>query len=65
MKYHCKAVIEYEFDVYAKSADAAEQVAVELLADDVIDGIIRTDLFLPAEALPFPTLERVEVKPYE
>lgn len=65
MKYHCKAVITYDFAVEATTPEEAEQIAFEGLADDVIDGAIRTDLFKPVDGtngFPFPFLESVEVE---
>lgn len=63
MTYHCKAIITYEFLVEAPTAENAEQTAHEVLSDDAITGIIRTDIFnsVPG-AFPFPQLEHVETK---
>lgn len=63
MQFNCVAHITYEFTIEADSAEEAEISAFELLADDVTEGTIRTDLFDNGEGagLRFPMLDSVDV----
>jgi hypothetical protein len=63
MKYYtCTAHIKFEFELKAESAEEAEQMSFELLADDVTQGTIRVDLVGDAEGFNSPILHTVDIQ---
>jgi hypothetical protein len=67
MKYSFKAVITYENEIEADSAEEAEILVFERLADEVTSGQIRIDRFEEegGDDYRFPMLESVEVRDAE
>lgn len=64
MIFDCTAHISYDISVSAKSREDAELIIFDRLADDVVIGSIRTDLFDNGSGpgLRFPFLHTIEVR---